>query len=237
MVTPSGLADRESNQSPPHSASSVTVVSPVHRAAYTMSGGSKSICAPTRWRMPLNAASQNTARKAAPKTNAVFSQFTGTSPTPLPARSGSQPTLPALPCAGRNPIGLPKIPPERPHPKQTLCSASSRELHPHLFQRVQVRSQPYPRFRAQAVIHHFHIDDLPDRNAGRENTALAARYNVLRRLKICIPGKIAQFDEFSVQRPGRSDNAGVASFILDPRGDFAVRVAQQNHLRTRETDG
>src|ERR1019366_10827525 len=102
------------------------------------------------------------------------------------------------------------------------CSASSWEHHPQFFQRLQVRRQPHTRW-AQAVIHRLHIHNLPDRYAWRKDPALAARDDVLSRLEVCVPREIAQYDEFSIQRPGRSDHPGVASLILDSRGDLAIR--------------
>src|SRR3954454_15499463 len=74
-VIPSGLAESESNQSPPSRATTPTVARLAERLAYTISGGSKSICTPTSCRTPLNAASQNTARKAATTIKMLFSQF------------------------------------------------------------------------------------------------------------------------------------------------------------------
>ena len=65
---PGGLADNVSNHNPPRMASSATVVTPVFNAAYTISAGSRSTCAPSQWRRPGNAASPNTARNAAART-------------------------------------------------------------------------------------------------------------------------------------------------------------------------
>ena len=50
-------------------------------------------------------------------------------------------------------------------------------------------------------------------------------------------GKISQFDERIVERPAGADDADVVRRIFDERGDAAIRVAEQNHLRTREADG
>lgn len=55
---PSGLAESESKNNPPRIETIVTVGNPALNAAYTTSAGSKSICAPSRLRNPLNADSK-----------------------------------------------------------------------------------------------------------------------------------------------------------------------------------
>src|SRR5206468_2334840 len=77
MVTPSGLAESESRSNPPNTASNATLVSPVHRLAYTINGGSKSTWACSQRAVPGNAASQNTARNAAIKIKNVRNGFIG----------------------------------------------------------------------------------------------------------------------------------------------------------------
>ena len=66
-VMPSGFAESESKNNPPATAVIVTVGKPELKAAYTISGGKISICAPSRLRTLVNADSQNTARNATSK--------------------------------------------------------------------------------------------------------------------------------------------------------------------------
>jgi len=75
MLTPSGLADSASNHNPPSTASSETVARSAFNAAYTISTGSKSTCAPSQWRRTGNVASPNTARNATARIRMVCRTF------------------------------------------------------------------------------------------------------------------------------------------------------------------
>ncbi|MBI3874448.1 MAG: hypothetical protein HY300_00445 [Verrucomicrobia bacterium] len=74
---PSGFAESESNHSPPNTASSATVIKSVISAAYTISDGSMSTCAPIQCRRPPGNASTNTVRNAAHKMAMVWRPFIG----------------------------------------------------------------------------------------------------------------------------------------------------------------
>src|SRR5437899_11182686 len=74
-LMPKGLAERESNQSPPQTDNSATVTNPVLKLAYTTRLGNKSTCAPSKWRTPLMVASRKTTTKATVRIRMVLSQF------------------------------------------------------------------------------------------------------------------------------------------------------------------
>ena len=71
-LMPMGLAESESNHSPPHKASAATVGMPAVSVAYTIRAGSRSTCVPNR---RPEADWANTTTNAVSKIRNVFSGF------------------------------------------------------------------------------------------------------------------------------------------------------------------
>src|SRR5262245_10271787 len=165
--------------------------------------------------MPLNAASQNTARNAAARTRMEPSGFIGLERNIQRRTPNFEHRTFGVRCWMFDVF---------------VCSWKQ---DPYFVECAKIRGQFHAGFVVQAIIARTHVENFPDQDASWKNSALAARAHVLARLQVRVLGKKSHFDDLTVQWSRRADYTSVARFV-HTRRNAAVRIAQQHNLRTRE---